>query len=41
MIEEFLPQDKKVVVNLVGEVKNGFEKLIKALGPKKYPKART
>jgi len=41
MIEELLPQDKKVVVKLVEEIKNGFEKLIKALDPKKYPKART
>ena len=41
MIEELLPQDKKVVVELVEEIKAGFDKLIKALNPEKYPKART
>jgi len=41
MIEQLLPQDKKIVVELVEEIKEGFEKLIKALDPEKYPKART
>lgn len=41
MIEQLLPQDKKVVVELVEEIKKGLKKLIKALDPEKYPKART
>jgi len=40
MVEELLPQDKKVVVQLVEEIKTGLKKLIKALNPKKYPKTR-
>jgi len=41
MLEEVLPPDKELVVELAEEIKRGFEKLIKALDPGKYPKART
>ncbi len=41
MLEEVLPPDKKLVVDLIEEIKRGFKKLIKALDPEKYPKART
>ncbi len=39
-LEEVLPPEKEIVVELVEEIKRGFEKLIKALSPEKYPKAR-
>jgi len=41
LLEEVLPPDKAVVAELVEEIKRGFDKLIKALDPEKYPKART
>ena len=41
MLEEVLPPDKELVVDLIEEIKRGFEKLIKALDAEKYPKART
>lgn len=36
LLEEVLPPEKE----LVEEIKRGFEKLIKALSPEKYPKSR-
>ena len=41
LLEKVLPPDKELIVELVGEIKKGFDKLIKALDPGKYPKART
>jgi len=41
LLEEVLPPEKELVVELVEEIKRGFNKLIKALDPQKYPKART
>lgn len=41
MLEDILPPYKELVVDLIEEIKRGFEKLIKALDPEKYPKART
>ena len=41
VLEEVLPPDKELVVERIEEIKTGFEKLIKALDPEKYPKART
>lgn len=41
LLEEVLEPEKELVVELVEEIKRGFEKLIKALDPGKYPKART
>lgn len=41
LLEEVLPPEKEVVIKLVEEIKRGFDKLIKALDPEKYPKART
>jgi hypothetical protein len=40
MLEEVMPPEKELVVELVEEIKKGFEKLIDALDPEKYPKAR-
>lgn len=40
LLEEVLPPEKELVVELVEEIKKGFERLIKALSPDKYPKAR-
>ncbi|MFP4081823.1 MAG: hypothetical protein ACLFVG_03585 [Candidatus Aminicenantes bacterium] len=41
LLEKVLPPDKELVVELVEEIKQGFDKLIKALDPEKYPEART
>ena len=41
LLEEVLPPEKELVVELIEEIKSGFDKLIKALDPGKYPKART
>jgi hypothetical protein len=41
VLEEVLPPEKEVIVELVEEIKKGFQKLIDALDPEKYPKART
>jgi transposase-like protein len=41
LLEEVLPPEKELVVELVEDIKQGFDKLIKALDPHKYPKART
>lgn len=41
LLEKVLPPDKELVMELVEEIKSGFDKLIKALDPVKYPKART
>ena len=41
VLEEVLPAEKEVIVGLVEEIKKGFQKLIDALDPEKYPKART
>ena len=41
LLEEVLEPEKELVVELVEEIKKGFEKLIGALDPNKYPKART
>lgn len=41
LLEEVLPPEKELIVALVEEIKRGFDKLIKALDPEKYPKART
>ena len=41
LLEKVLPPEKELVVGLVEEIKTGFDKLIKALAPEKYPKART
>jgi hypothetical protein len=41
ILEEVLPPEKEVVVELVKEIKRGFQKLIDAFDPEKYPKART
>jgi hypothetical protein len=40
LLEEVLPPEKELVVELVEEIKRGFKKLIDALDPEKYPKAR-
>ncbi|MDH7511904.1 MAG: hypothetical protein QHH14_03035 [Clostridiales bacterium] len=40
LLEEVLEPEKELVVELVEEIKKGFEKLIRALSPDKYPKAR-
>ncbi|HUV59864.1 MAG TPA: hypothetical protein VMW09_07100 [Desulfatiglandales bacterium] len=39
LLEEVLEPEKELVVELVEEIKKGFEKLIKVLSPEKYPKA--
>jgi len=39
-MEEVLPPDKELVAELVEEIKRSFCKLIKALDPEKYPKAK-
>lgn len=41
LLEEVLPPEKELVVELVEDIKHGFDNLIKALDPQKYPKART
>jgi len=41
LLEEVLPPEKELVVELIEEIKIGFDKLIKALDPEKYPKSRT
>jgi hypothetical protein len=41
LLEEVLEPEKELVTELVEEIKKGFEKLIRALSPSKYPKART
>jgi len=41
LLEEVLPPDKELVVELVEEIKTGFNKPLKALDPEKYPRART
>jgi len=41
LLEEVLPPEKEIVVELVEDIKQGFDNLIKALDPQKYPKART
>jgi hypothetical protein len=41
LLEEVLPPEKELIVALVEEIKRGFDRLIKALDPEKYPKART
>ena len=40
LLEEVLPPEKELVVDLVEEIKKGFENLIRVLDPGKYPKAR-
>ena len=40
LLEEVLEPEKELGVELVEEIKKGFEKLIKVLSPEKYPKAR-
>lgn len=41
LLEEVLPPEKELVVELVEEIKKSFKRLIDALDPEKYPKART
>ena len=41
VLEKVLPPEKEVIVELVEEIKKGFQKLIDALDPERYPKART
>ena len=41
LLEEVLPPDKELIVELGEEIKRGFDKLIKAIDPEKYPRART
>jgi len=41
LLEEVLPPEKELVVELVEAIKRSFHKLIDALDPEKYPKART
>jgi hypothetical protein len=41
LLEEVLPPERELVVELTEEIKQGFDKLIKTLDPQKYPKART
>jgi hypothetical protein len=41
LLEGVLPPEKELVVKLVDDIKQGFDNLIKALDPQKYPKART
>jgi len=41
LLEEVLPPERELVVELAEEIKQGFDNLIKALDPQKYPKART
>ena len=41
LLEKVLPPEKEIVVELVEDIKQGFDNLIKALDPQKYPKART
>jgi len=41
LLEDVLPPEKEIVVELVEDIKQGFDNLIKALDPQKYPKART
>lgn len=40
LLEEVLEPEKELVVELVEEIKKGFKRLINALDPEKYPKAR-
>lgn len=40
-LEEVFPPEKELVVVLVEEIKRGFDRLVKALDPEKYPKVRT
>ena len=41
LLEEVSPPDKELIREIVEEIKRGFNKLIKALEPEKYSKART
>lgn len=41
LLEEVLPPEKELVVELTETIKESFQKLIDALDPDKYPKART
>ena len=41
LLEEVLLPEKELVMELIEEIKQGFDKLIKALDLQKYPKART
>lgn len=41
LLEEVLPPEKELVVALAETIKESFQKLIDALDPEKYPKART
>jgi len=40
MLEDVLPPEKELVVELIEEIKKSFQSLVDALDPKKYPKAR-
>jgi len=40
-LEQLAPEDRPTVMALVEQTKQGFQELIEALPPKKYPKART
>jgi len=41
ILEDVLPPERELVVELVEEIKRGFRRLIEALDPEKYPRART
>jgi transposase-like protein len=40
ILENVLPQEKELVVELIEEIKKSFQRLVDALDPEKYPKAR-
>ena len=41
ILEDVLPPEKELVVELIEEIKKSFQRLIDALDPQRYPKART